>query len=101
MRACYERKKRNYLEEQIRLANEKRVNKMIKIKKIEISDVVKVLKENSLELRKTVRNKIDSGSAMVIARKVYPDITENKVNSACKELLLIPKFIDKIKGGES
>lgn len=98
IRARYERKKRSFLEEQVRLSNEKRVEKQAKKMNIEIPDVVKVLRENSAELRLTARDKIDSGSAFKVARRFYPEISENRVVSVCKELLLIPGFVEKCKG---
>jgi hypothetical protein len=98
IRAKYERKKKNFLEEQVRLSIEKREEKTAKKMKIEIIDIVNVLKEHSTELRKTVRNKVDSGSALVVARKTFPEVTENKVISACRELVLIPDFIEKLQG---
>jgi hypothetical protein len=95
IRAKYERKKKNFLAEMATLSNEKRDEKKEgKVaKKMSINDIVIMLRDNPEGLRKNNRGKVESGSAMMVIRKVFgSEINEAKVRSACKELNLIPDF---------
>jgi hypothetical protein len=103
IRARYERKKKNFLAEMANMSNEKRDEKKVgkSAKKISINDIVVMLKDNTDGLRKTNRNKVDSASAMMVIRKVFgSEINEAKVQSACKELNLIPNFVANLAGVE-
>jgi hypothetical protein len=100
-RAKYERKKKAFLALMATESNEKRVEKTDtkSARKISIIDMVTVLREHSDELRKTTRNKVDTASALIIIRKIFgSEASQKKVESACKELNLIPGLVANLKG---
>jgi len=94
IRAKYERKKKTFLTEMARLANEKREEKMAKNKKVDVSEIVEAFKQHPEMLRKTIKNRVDSDTGMMVVRAILgASVTENLVKRACKEVEMIPGFV--------
>jgi len=92
-RAIYERKKKSFLESMAEESIDNRERK----KRINLPDLVKVIREHPDMLKKTQANRIDLASAVVVIRQFYGDnVPDVQVKKAKNEIDLDTEFVMKI-----